>query len=55
MAEHRRVAPEWSTLLPGRANPDLLLEGERVAAVGKLEFIREDGVETGSQTQFWSV
>jgi hypothetical protein len=47
MAEYRRVAPECSNLLPGRARPDLLLEGERVAAVGKPEFIREYRVENG--------
>jgi hypothetical protein len=34
---------------------DLLVEGERIAAVGKLDFVREYGAETGSQTPFLSV
>src|SRR5271165_6513133 len=27
----------------------------RIGSDGKLDFVREHGVETGSQTQFWSV
>jgi hypothetical protein len=33
----------------------LLVEGERIAAIRKLDFVRKYGVEMGSQTQFWSV
>jgi hypothetical protein len=32
-----------------------VVEGERIAAVGKLDFIRKYGAETGSQTPFLSV